>query len=140
MGSMKKLMFILFAMFAFAANAQNTKATLNITQVADAEFTTDIFQLIFYGDVKLSTADADYAKMIGEGYDVQFTFFESGLYEKAHLMRYSYVGAACIATLQSPLFGEKIVVNCIITEVTNIDALIVISVRGLSKVTNNKHK
>ena len=137
---MKKLIFILFVLFAFAANAQNTKATLNITQVADAEFTTDIFQLTFYGEVKLSTADADYAKMIGEGYDVQFTFFESGLYEKAHLMKYSYVGADCIATLKSPLFDEVIKINCIITEVKNNEGLIVISVRGLSKVVNKGKK
>ena len=136
---MKKVMILLLVLFAFTANAQNTKATLDITQVADMEFTTDLFELIFYGEVKLSTSEDSYAKMVGEGYDVKFQFYNNGMYDNAHLIRYSYVGADCIATLQSPLFKEKIVINCFITEVVNNEGFIVITVRGTKK-KGNKNK
>ena len=137
---MKKLIILLFTIFALTANAQ-LSGTLRITQTADAEFTTDLFQLVFYGNVNLSNNNPkDSTRWIGDGYDIKFTFFNNGLYDKAHLMKYCYKEALCIATLKSPLFNDDIVVNGYITDVVITEMGIEITARATSKLSTIKHK
>jgi hypothetical protein len=133
---MKKLMYlllgVLFLLIQEKAQAQ-LNATLRITQVANAEFKTDLFQLVFYGNLKLAKDRDSFGTNIGEGYDMVFTFFDTPENTKKDIMKYSYVGADCIAKFK--IWDMEFESNCMIISVTNNEGVIVVTTRAREKLT-----
>ena len=121
----------LFLLIQEKANAQ-VNATLRITQVADAEFQTDLFQLIFYGNLKLAKDRDSFGTNIGEGYDMVFTFFDTPEYKKKDIMKYSYVGADCIAKFK--IWDMEFESNCMVISVTNNEGVVVVTARAREKL------
>jgi hypothetical protein len=135
MGSMKKVIYVLLGLFFLLIGERaesQVKASLRITQVADAQFETSVFQFVFYGDVQLVKNREAFGTRTGEGYDMKFTFFANSDVQKKDIIKYAYLGADCIAKFQ--IWDIDLVSECVIVEVKNIEGLITITTRAKTKL------